>query len=163
MVVVGYSWGFPAQSVGGGGGAPPAAASGPLEGWPLEGADILVVDIVPPPSGTGKNGELAVEAAAALATRKTLLSARCALCEPVMRLDIECPEDCFGATLALVSSRGGRIESVDDRMAIKAVGVKIPMRALFGFSGDLRAATGGRGQYQARFEAYEIIEQAIEA
>ena len=140
-----------------------AAASGPLEGWPLEGADILVVDIVPPPSGTGKNGELAVEAAAALATRKTLLSARCALCEPVMRLDIECPEDCFGATLALVSSRGGRIESVDDRMAIKAVGVKIPMRALFGFSGDLRAATGGRGQYQARFEAYEIIEQAIEA
>jgi elongation factor G len=140
-----------------------AAASGPLEGWPLEGVGILVADIIPPSSGTGKNGELAVEAATALATRKTLQSARCVLSEPVMRLDIECPEESFGATLALVNSRGGRIESVEDRMSIKAVAVKIPMRALFGFSGDLRSATGGRGQYQARFEAYEIMGQAIEA
>lgn len=140
-----------------------AAASGPLEGWPLEAAGIRVTDIVPPPGGTGRNGELAVEAAAALATRNALLSARCAVCEPVMRLDIECPEESFGPTLALVNSRGGRIESVEDRLSIKALGVRIALRSLFGFSGDLRAATGGRGQYQARFDSYEIMKQAFEA
>jgi elongation factor G len=132
-----------------------SASAGPLAGWPLESLRVEIVDLVPPPSGTGRNGETAVEAAAALATRKALENAGSLLLEPVMAVEIECSEESFGAVLNAVAARGGRVESVEDRLSTKAISAKAPMGSLIGFAGELRSISRGRAHFQAKFDAYE--------
>lgn len=139
-----------------------AIGVGPGRGWPMEAIKATVLGLLPPGSGSGKNGETAVEAAAALAVRKALLQAGSDILEPVMYVDIECPEEFFGSMLNAVSSRGGRIESVEDRSGIKNILARAPMRNLFGFAGEIRAMSRGRAQFQARFGCYEPLRQPFE-
>ncbi|MCX7027961.1 MAG: GTP-binding protein [Spirochaetes bacterium] len=144
-------------------GALASASTGPFEGWPLESLQAVIVDLVPPAAGTGRNGETAVEAAAALAARKALVEAGSILLEPVMAVDIECSEESFGALLSAIVSRKGRVESVEDRLSIKAISAKAPMSSLIGFAGELRSISRGKAHFQARFEAYEPVKRGSEA
>lgn len=142
-------------------GAESAMSVGPAQGWPMEGVGLTISALLPPASGTGRNGELAVEAATALATRRALLEAGSEILEPVMHIDIECPEEHFGPVLNAVSTRGGRIESVEDGIGMKSVSARAPMRNLFGFAGELRSMSKGRAQFQARFGSYEPLSQPL--
>ncbi|HWR12823.1 MAG TPA: GTP-binding protein [Rectinemataceae bacterium] len=141
-------------------GAESAMGVGPLQGWPMEAILVTILALVPPPGGTGRNGEIAVEAASALATRRAMLEAGSEILEPVMRIDIECPEEHFGPVLNAISARGGRIESVEDGAGRKTIVARAPMRMLFGFAGDLRSMSRGRAQFQARFGNYETLRQS---
>ncbi len=140
-------------------GAESAMAVGPSQGWPMESLLLTIAGFSPPGSGTGRNGEVAVEAAAALATRKALLAAGSEILEPVMRIEIECPEEHFGAVLGSISARGGRIESVEDGIGIKNISARAPMGRLFGLAGELRSMSRGRAQFQAIFEGYVPMRQ----
>lgn len=132
-----------------------ALSVGPNEGWPLVNAAITITHLIPPDQNSGRNGETAVEAASALACRKALLNSDSVVLEPVMETAIECPEDCFGQVLALVSSRQGQIDSVEDGISRKHITARITMRMLFGFSSDLSSASQGHAQFQASFAGYE--------
>lgn len=132
-----------------------ALSVGPNEGWPLVGAAITITHLLPPDQNSGKNGEIAVEAASALACRKALLNSGSLVLEPVMETAIECPEDFFGQVLALISNRQGHIDSVEDGISRKHINARITMRMLFGFSSDLSSASQGHAQFQARFVGYE--------
>ncbi len=138
-----------------------AMGIGPGQGWPMEALKLTVLDFLPPGNGTGRNGETAVEAAAALAVRKSLLQAGSEILEPVMQVDIECPEEYFGAVLGAVSSRGGRVGSVEDRSGTKNILARAPMRSLFGFAGEIRSMSRGHAQFQARFCCFEPLRQAF--
>ena len=104
---------------------------------------------------------MAVEAAAALATRRALLEAGSEILEPIMHIDIECPEEYFGPVLNAISTRGGRVESVEDGIGMKSISARAPMRDLFGFAGELRSMSKGRAQFQARFGSYESLRQPL--
>ena len=140
-----------------------AMGVGPGQGWPMEAIKATILGLLPPGNGSGKNGETAVEAAAALAVRQALLQAGSDILEPVMQVDIECPEEYFGAVLNAVSSRGGRIESVEDRSGMKNILARAPMRSLFGFAGEIRSMSRGHAQFQARFSCFEPLRQAFGA
>jgi elongation factor G len=137
-------------------------SAGPLQGWPLEETIITLLELQVPGAGTGRNGELAVEAASATAVRKAILAAGAKLLEPVMILDIECPEEYFGAVLGSLSSRSGRVESVEDGLSVKTLLARAPMRNLFGFAGEIRSMSKGRAHFQARFGSYEPVRQPFE-
>jgi elongation factor G len=143
-------------------GAESAMSAGPLQGWPLEETIITLLELQVPGAGTGRNGELAVEAASATAVRKAILAAGAKLLEPVMILDIECPEEYFGAVLGSLSSRSGRVESVEDGLSVKTLLARAPMRNLFGFAGEIRSMSKGRAHFQARFGSYEPVRQPFE-
>jgi elongation factor G len=136
-------------------GAAAALAVGPSQGYPLEGAELTLISLSPPASQTGKNGEIALEAATALATRRALLEAGSEILEPVMRIDIDCPDEHFGPVLNSISSRGGRIESVEESPGSKSIVAQAPMSRLFGFASELRSMSKGRAQFQARFAGYD--------
>jgi len=138
-------------------GAASALAVGPSQGYPLEGAELTLVNIIPPSSQTGKNGEIATEAATALATRKALTEAGSEILEPIMRIDIDCPDEHFGAVLNSISTRGGRVESVEEVTGSKSIAARAPMSRLFGFASELRSMSKGRAQFQARFATYEPV------
>jgi elongation factor G len=140
-----------------------SASAGPLEGWPLENFEARILDIVPPSAGTGRSGETAVEAAAALATRKAMEEGTSIVLEPVMAVAIECSEESFGAVLNAIVTRKGRVESVEDRLSVKAILAKAPMASLIGFAGELRSISRGRAHFQARFDAYEPARRESQA
>lgn len=132
-----------------------ALSVGPAEGWPLVNTKITITQLIPPDQSSGRNGETAVEAASALACRKALLISDSIVLEPVMETAIECPEDFFGQVLALINSRQGQIDSVEDGISRKHITARITMRMLFGFSSDLSSASQGYAQFQASFAGYE--------
>lgn len=142
-------------------GAEAALDVGPAEGWPMEGVRLTLLDFAPPALNTGRFGETAIEAATALAARRALSCAGSIILEPVMRVDIECPEEHFGSVLNTLASRGGRVESVEDGLGRKNISALAPMRRLFGFAGELRSISHGRAQFQARFGGYEPFDNPL--
>lgn len=142
-------------------GAGAAASVGPTEGWPMDRLRVVIMKLFPPPAGAGRNGETAVEAATALALRRALIQAGSKVLEPMMQLDIDCPEEYFGAVLGAVNARGGRIESVEEGLQFKSIVACAPMSRLFGFAGEVRATGRGRAQFQARFRSYEARVQSF--
>ncbi|HEY9053455.1 MAG TPA: GTP-binding protein [Rectinemataceae bacterium] len=144
-------------------GAGSSAEVGPAEGWPMEGVRVSILALEPPPASTGKNGEIAVEAASALAVRRAMVDAGSIVLEPVMAVAVECSEASFGAVLNALVHRRGRVESVEDRLSVKAVSAKLPMSRLIGFDSELRSLSAGKASFQAIFSGYEPREGFPEA
>jgi elongation factor G len=130
-----------------------ALAVGPREGWPVVDTSV-VVDEYEPPQASGRNAEIAIGAAAAVATRNILLAVGSNVLEPEMQIDLECPEQFFGAVLSLIKSRSGRIEAVEEGAAVQLITAMAPMRMLFGFADELRTVSKGMVSYQAKFAGY---------
>jgi elongation factor G len=137
-----------------------ALATGSFAGHPLEDVKAIIKDIQIP-SGSGRLQEMAVEAAAAICGRNCLSNASCILMEPVMKVEIEVPDDFFGAATGLVTSKGGRLESVDDIPGGKLIVAVAALRILFGFATELRSSTEGKAIFQARFFRYEPAPSSI--
>ena len=129
-----------------------AASAGPKASWPLVDFGATILSFSPPSS---RQAELVLEIAASIAAHEAFASAGSLVLEPWMRLEIALPEDCLGAAAASLSSRGGRIEVIEESGSDKLIQAAAPLSALFGFATELRSATAGRASYQARFLHYE--------
>jgi elongation factor G len=136
-----------------------AVSVGPRAGFPLDDIAVLIDELAVPGGASADRGaERAVEIAASLAAGKAAREAEAAVMEPVMRIDIELPDDCLGEAVSALAGRGGRIESVEDMpRGGKHVRGAAPLRGLFGFTGELRSATSGRASHTARFLRYEKV------
>jgi elongation factor G len=142
-----------------------ALSVGPTAGFPLDDVEALLVELGAGRSGdsTDKASERGVEIAASLAAGSAARAASSLVIEPIMRLEIEVPEEGLGEAAAAVSGRGGRIESVEEsgpgaRIVVGAA----PLRRLFGFAGELRSGTAGKGSYVARFLRYEPVPKGFQ-
>ncbi|MDP2874972.1 MAG: hypothetical protein Q8O00_02235, partial [Holophaga sp.] len=131
-----------------------ALSVGPVAGFPLDDV-IATIKEIQMPSGSGRIAEIAVEAAASLCGRECADKARGMVLEPVMCVELEVPDKYFGPSAALITARGGRLESVEDVTGGKLICAVAPMRVLFGFATEIRSATEGRALFQARFYRLE--------
>lgn len=141
-----------------------ALSVGPSAGYPLDAVEVVVDELVLPGglASALKIGERAVEIAASIAAGKAASAAGSNVIEPVMRLELRVPEDFLGRAAAAISSRGGRIESIDEAPGGgKAIVGAAPLRCLFGFATELRSATEGRADYTARFFRYEPVPSTV--
>ena len=97
---------------------------------------------------------MAFELAARAAYRQTIPKAGAYLLEPIMKLDVFTPEDNVGDVIGDISRRRGMIKSQEP----VATGVRIkadaPLSEMFGYIGDLRTMTSGRGQFSMEFSHY---------
>ena len=97
---------------------------------------------------------MAFELAARAAYRQSIPKAGAYLLEPIMKLDVFTPEDNVGDVIGDVSRRRGMIKSQEP----VATGVRIkadaPLSEMFGYIGDLRTMTSGRGQFSMEFSHY---------
>ena len=97
---------------------------------------------------------MAFELAARAAYRQSIPKAGAYLLEPIMKLDVFTPEDNVGDVIGDISRRRGMIKSQEP----VATGVRIkadaPLSEMFGYIGDLRTMTSGRGQFSMEFSHY---------
>ncbi len=125
--------------------------AGPLMGYPLLGvrAVLLEADYV-----EGESTPMAFGAAAASAFRDALQRAAPVLLEPVMSLEVVCPEEFTGPIIENLSSRGGRVEKLESREATRTIDGTVPLSKMFGYATDIRSLSQGRATYSMEFSHY---------
>ncbi len=97
---------------------------------------------------------MAFELAAKGAFRQTMPKAGAQLMEPIMKVDIFTPEDHVGDVIGDMNRRRGMIKSQEPGPTGVRIKVDAPLSEMFGYIGDLRTMTSGRGQFSMEFSHY---------
>jgi len=97
---------------------------------------------------------VAYEIAAKAAYRASMPKAGAQLLEPIMKLDVFTPEDNIGDVIGDMNRRRGMIEEQMTTPTGIRVKAKAPLSEMFGYIGDLRTMTSGRGQFSMEFSHY---------
>ncbi len=104
---------------------------------------------------------IAFEIAARAAYRQTIPKAGVQLLEPIMKLDVFIPEANVGDTIGDLNRRRGIIKSQDPTPTGVHIRADAPLSEMFGYIGDLRSMTSGRGQYSMEFSHYAACPKNI--
>ena len=97
---------------------------------------------------------LAFEIAAKAAYRQSIPKAGPQIIEPVMKVDVFTPEDHVGDCIGDLNRRRGMIKSQDAAATGVRIKADVPLSEMFGYIGDLRTMTSGRGQFSMEFSHY---------
>ncbi|HVK84367.1 MAG TPA: elongation factor G [Kofleriaceae bacterium] len=135
-----------------------AMALGLLGGHPVVDVQVVLVD---GSTHVNDSSELAFQIAASLAFRAAAADASPALLEPVMLLEVTCPEDEVGAVIGDVGRRRGQVLGLDARGDDRVVRAEVPLAETFGYAGALGTLTHGRGRFTLEPARYEPVPDAI--
>ncbi len=125
---------------------------GVLAGFPTEDVKVTLMD-----GGfhAVDSSAIAFEIAARGAYRQTLPKAGAQVIEPIMKVDVFSPEDNVGDVIGDLNRRRGMIRSQDLMPTGVRIKASVPLAEMFGYIGDLRTMTSGRGQFSMEFEHYQ--------
>ncbi len=124
---------------------------GTLAGFPLLDVKVTLMD-----GGfhAVDSSAIAYELAAKAAYRQSVPKASPQLLEPVMKVDVFTPEDHVGDVIGDLNRRRGMIKSQEAGVTGVRVKADCPLAEMFGYIGDLRTMTSGRGQFSMEFSHY---------
>lgn len=127
------------------------AEKGVLDGYPLTDFEAVIFD-----GSTHRvdSAELDFRLAAEEAIKKLGSMAKPVLLEPLMKVDVNCPEEYLGTVIGLISSLKGQITDTEDIRGDKVVKSEVPLQNLFGFTNTLRSQTQGRASSSMEFSRY---------
>ncbi|MGE4295360.1 MAG: elongation factor G [Campylobacterales bacterium] len=134
--------------------------NGVLAGYPVVDVKVAVYD------GSYHDvdsSEMAFKLAASMAFKEGSRKAGICLLEPMMKVEVEMPEDYMGDVIGDLNRRRGQIQSMDDAFGVKKVTAIVPLSEMFGYSTDLRSMTQGRGTYSMEFAHYEEVPNNVSA
>jgi elongation factor G len=135
-----------------------SAARGHLAGYPVVDFRVTLYD------GSYHDvdsNELSFKMAGRLAFRKCMEQARPALLEPIMRIEVEAPEEFAGVLMGDLNQRRGRVQGMLSRGASTLVRAEVPMSELLSYGQSLTAMTQGRGSFHMEMDHYDIVPQPI--
>ena len=124
---------------------------GTLAGFPLLDVKVTLMD-----GGfhAVDSSAIAYELAAKAAYRQSVPKASPQLLEPVMKVDVFTPDDHVGDVIGDLNRRRGMIKSQEAGVTGVRVKADCPLAEMFGYIGDLRTMTSGRGQFSMEFSHY---------
>jgi elongation factor G len=130
--------------------------SGILSGYPLIDIKVTLVD------GSYHDvdsNEMAFKVAGSMAVRDAVNKAAPVVLEPVMKVEVEVPEDYLGDVIGDLNSRRGNIEGMNSDSGIAKVDAQVPLAKMFGYATDIRSKTQGRGIFSMEFSEYSDVPQ----
>ncbi|MDY0124017.1 elongation factor G [Sulfurimonas sp.] len=133
-------------------------ANGVLAGYPMEDVEVTLYD------GSFHevdSNEMAFKLAASMGFKEGCRKANPAILEPIMKVEVEVPEDYMGDVIGDLNRRRGQINAMGDRAGNKIVDAFVPLAEMFGYSTDLRSATQGRATYAMEFDHYEEVPRNV--
>jgi len=132
--------------------------TGVLAGYPVENVKVTLhfgsfhdVD----------SNEMAFKIAASMAMKEGMSKCQPYLLEPVMKMEIETPEDYMGDVIGDFNSRRGRIEKMEARGSSQNITGYVPLSETFGYATSLRSLTQGRATFTMVFDSYEEVPRQI--
>ena len=103
------------------------------------------------------SSEMAFKLAGSMGFREGCREANPVILEPMMKVEVEVPEEFMGDVIGDVAKRRGQVSGMDDRAGNKIVNAFVPLSEMFGYSTDLRSMTQGRATYAMEFDHYEEV------
>ena len=103
------------------------------------------------------SSEMAFKIAGSMAFKKAMEAAQPVLLEPLMHVEVTCPDDHVGAVIGDLNSRRGRITTVTARGHLESIQAVVPLAEMLKYAPTLNALTGGRGEYSMEFSTYEEV------
>ncbi len=135
-----------------------AMGRGIQAGYPVEDVKVTLYD------GSYHDvdsSEMAFKLAASMGFREGCREANPVILEPMMKVEVEVPEDFMGDVIGDISKRRGQVNGMGDRAGNKIVDAFVPLSEMFGYSTDLRSMTQGRATYAMEFDHYEEVPQNV--
>ncbi|MEO0797059.1 MAG: elongation factor G [Verrucomicrobiota bacterium] len=124
---------------------------GILAGYPLVDTSFLLTDGA---FHAVDSSAVAFEIAAKAAYRQSIPKAGPQILEPIMKLDVFVPDDYIGDVIGDLNRRRGMIKSQEPTTTAVRIKADVPLGEMFGYIGDLRGMTSGRGQFSMEFSHY---------
>jgi elongation factor G len=133
-----------------------AMQHGAVAGFPVKGVRVRLFD---GSAHSVDSSEMAFKMAGSIAMRQALEAAGAVLLEPIMLVTLTVPEEAVGDVIGDLNSRRGRPQGMEPGLGPGMTDVKaeVPMSEMLTYAPDLRALTGGQGDYTMEFLRYEEI------
>ena len=132
--------------------------SGVIAGFPMIDVKVTMID------GSYHDvdsSEMAFKIAGSMAFKDGVKKCNPVLLEPMMKVEVEVPEDYLGSVIGDLSSRRGQVEGQSVDSGQSKVQSKVPLAEMFGYATQLRSMTQGRGIFSMEFSHYEEIPRNV--
>ena len=107
------------------------------------------------------SSEMAFKIAGSMAIKEAVMKASPVLLEPMMKVEVEAPENFLGDVMGNLNSRRGQIEGMNSEQGVTRVTAKVPLAEMFGYATDIRSMTQGRGIFSMEFSHYEEVPRNV--
>ncbi len=131
-----------------------ALNSGPLGGYPVVDLRATLYD------GSYHevdSSEMAFQVAASMALKEAMRQGDACLLEPIMKVEVETPDEYLGDVMGDLNSRRGRILGMEERQGVQVIHAEVPLAEMFGYSTQLRSMSKGRATYTMEFDSYQKV------
>jgi elongation factor G len=105
---------------------------------------------------------MAFTIAGSMAFKSGMTKASPVLLEPIMKVEVETPEEYLGEVMGDLNSRRGRILGVDAKPDKQVINSEVPLGDIFGYSTTLRSMTKGRATYSMEFTCYREVPKNVQ-
>lgn len=132
--------------------------SGILAGYPVIDLKVTLVD------GSYHevdSNEMAFKIASSIAIKEAVMKAQPVLLEPVMKVEVEVPDNFLGNVIGDLNSRRGQIEGQETQQTLAKVSAKVPLGEMFGYATTIRSNTQGRGIFSMEFSHYDEVPRNV--
>jgi elongation factor G len=131
-----------------------AVSKGSLIGFPVVGVRIVVND---GQFHAVDSSEQAFKTASIMAFREGFDKAKPTILEPIMKVEVQAPEEFQGAVMGQINQRRGMIVASENAEGYVIATAEVPLNEMFGYSTDLRSATQGKGEFTMEFLKYSPV------
>ena len=135
-----------------------SAARGYLAGYPVVDFKVILYD------GSYHevdSNELSFKMAGRIAFRKCMEQAKPCLLEPIMKVEIEAPDDFAGTLMGDLNSRRGRVQGMETKGRTTIINAEVPMAEMLTYGTQLTSMTQGKGSYRMEMDHYDIVPQPV--
>jgi elongation factor G len=135
-----------------------SAARGYLAGFPVVDFKATVYD------GSYHDvdsNEMSFKMAGRIAFRKAMETAKPCLLEPIMKVEIEAPDEFAGTLMGDLSSRRGRVQGTNSKGRMTIINAQVPMAEMLTYGTLLTSMTQGKGSYRMEMDHYDIVPQLV--
>jgi elongation factor G len=129
-----------------------AMSTGTVAGYPVQDVRVRLYD---GQHHSVDSSEMAFKICGSMAFKDAMENAQPVLMEPIMTITVAVPEEYVGDVIGDLNSRRGRPLGMEPKGALTEVKAEVPMSEMLSYAPDLRAITGGQGEYSMELARYE--------
>jgi elongation factor G len=131
-----------------------AMRAGTVAGYPIQDVRVTLFD---GQHHSVDSSEMAFKMAGSMAFKDAMDRAHATLMEPIMTVTVTVPEEYVGDVIGDLNSRRGRPLGMEPKGTVTEIKAEVPMAEMLDYAPDLRAITGGQGEYSMDLARYEEV------